>query len=477
MTAYTKTTHRPFAANYIWWSLRLALFAGFALGAHVISVIGFGFPLGRGFNTYIQVHGHLQLVGWVGLFIMGVSLYFIPRLSGVPIESARRSHAILRLIYLGLALRFFAHSALPYLDGVWAFRPVSILVSLAATMVAAGCLLYVLTVVQTIFKIDNPGQRLPLQSIRPFFLLMLTGWVVYPILVLALTVAMTTSGGVLLAPNWNELAVQTFINLVLLPVAFAFSIRLFPLFLRLPAVDWAVPKIAWLYALAVLLQLLPRLPPTLRFDSDLPLQLSAAGSALKGLVIIWFIWRIDVLTRRRAPWTVNRVVQPGPERKATRPNLPDYGEFGRFERLVYSSYSWLALAASLELVTGALFLAGVSVPVSTDVVRHAYLLGFITQLIFGMAPRMLPGFFGKKAVASPKLVNTTFWLINIAAISRVGPLLLPPFLFTAFPGLSYVTQPVLGLSGMFGMAAVACLLINLRKTAGQDDKPLQMVAS
>jgi hypothetical protein len=43
---------------------------------------------------------------------------------------------------------------------------------------------------------------------------------------------------------------------------------------------------------------------------------------------------------------------PGPERRPTRPGLPDYGEFGRFERLVYAAYIWLVLAAGCDIVTG-----------------------------------------------------------------------------------------------------------------------------
>ncbi|MBT5758052.1 MAG: hypothetical protein HOI55_00200, partial [Candidatus Marinimicrobia bacterium] len=43
--------------------------------------IGFGFDLGPGYHAYIQTHGSLQLIGWVGLFIMGVSIHFLSRLA------------------------------------------------------------------------------------------------------------------------------------------------------------------------------------------------------------------------------------------------------------------------------------------------------------------------------------------------------------------------------------------------------------
>ena len=74
-----------FQVGYVWTALAVAIFGGFALAGHLAFLIGFNRPLGDGFATYIQIHGHLQLVGWAGLFIIGISLHFIPRLSSVPI--------------------------------------------------------------------------------------------------------------------------------------------------------------------------------------------------------------------------------------------------------------------------------------------------------------------------------------------------------------------------------------------------------
>ena len=65
---------------------------------------------------------------------------------------------------------------------------------------------------------------------------------------------------------------------------------------------------------------------------------------------------------RPVPLTVNRVQQPGPERRPTRPGLPDYGEFGRFERLVYAAYIWLILGAFFEIASSLSFLIGQLIP-------------------------------------------------------------------------------------------------------------------
>ncbi len=454
-----------FEIRFIWWALGLAVFAGFAIGAHVASVIGLELPLGKGFASFIQAHGHVQLVGWAGLFIIGISLHFIPRLAGVPIQKPSRISLILWLVSSGLILRSIGQTLLPYFFGKAVFYWISALTFTSGLLEFIAIVLYLITLVQTIGGVTLDSLRPALQSVKPFFQMMFAGWLVYGLLNLFLLLQMAAAGKVVVDQNWNEFAIQIFLNLVLLPVAFAFSARLFPLYLRLPAIDWQVAQLAWVYFISVCLQILPTLPVVLSLPSQIPLYLSAVGKILKGAVVLWFIWRIDVLTRRRAPWTVHRVLQPGPERRPTREGLPDYGEFGRFEWLVYAAYFWLIVAVVLETTAALSSLLAWRAAISSDAIRHAYLLGFITNLILGMAVRMLPGFIQKKQVAQPRLVAATFWLANAAAMTRVAPLLLPAGWLEPFPEITFVVLRAFAASGVLGLIAVICLAVNLIKTA------------
>jgi len=453
-----------FRIGFIWWALGLAIFAGFALGAHVVSVIGLGLSLGNWYYPYVQAHGHIQLIGWAGLFIIGISLHFIPRLAGVPVANPKRIDHILALIAAGLLLRFLTIALLPYFTGL-GFDILSWLAVASGMLEVFGILLYLSALLQTIKSVPELQKRPALKSVQPFFLMMFVGWLLYPLANLVLLIDMANAGTMILNQSWNELAIQIFINLVLLPVAFAFSVRMFPLYLRLPVIDWSVRSIALSFIFAVGLQLIPALPPIAVLPTPMPSILSAVGQILKGGIILWFIWKLDLLTRRRNPWTVHRIFHPGPERRPTREGLPDYGEFGRFELLVYAAYIWLIFSAVIEVLLGIAILTKWAFPVSTDALRHLYLLGFITHLIFGMAPRMIPGFLKKKQVARPKLVATTFWLGSIAVVSRVLPLFVPPNLSETFPLIIMVAQTAFALSGIFGMVAVVCLAINLLHTA------------
>ncbi|MDD5559232.1 hypothetical protein [Candidatus Methylomirabilis sp.] len=465
--------YAEFRSGFIWTSLTTAIIGGFALGAYLAVMIGYGFPAGQGFYALIQTHGHLQLIGWVGVFIMGISLHFIPRLASFPIPHPERMNQILWLMIPGLLLRAVGGTVLASLEGSPIFVPLSWLVVASGVLEGSAIVLYVLLLIETMRGSDKTKRLPALSAVKPYFGMMAVGWVFYAGLNLFLVLHMALSGTMTVNTAWNEFAITTFMSLVLLPVAFALSVRLFPLYLALPAPDWPVYGIGCMYLLAVCLQVIPAMPSLAGFAPDVTRRVVALGMLLKGGVILWFVWQLDLLTRRRPLGRHARFLDAGPDRPPTRPGLPDYGEFGRFERLVYAAYTWLVLAALVELLCGAAILLGYSIPIGADAIRHMYLLGFITHLIFGASVRMLPGFIKRKRVASTALVDATFWLGSTAAVCRVAPLLLPSWLFDLLPVGDLLAQTIFAISGVFGWGAVLCLATNLRQTA---DAPMKQLS-
>ena len=81
-----------------------------------------------------------------------------------------------------------------------------------------------------------------------------------------------------------------------------------------------------------------------------------------------------------------------------------------------------------------------------------------------MSVRMIPGFMKKRQVASPQLVDATFWLVNTAVVGRVLPLILPSIVFDASSVVEQIMNTSFALSGILGLGAVACLTANLWKT-------------
>ena len=453
-----------FSRGFIWAALVSALGAGFPIGAHLTFVMGFGFPIGAGYASFIQTHGHVQLMGWVGLFIMGVSLYFIPRLAGVPMARSWWQPCLVWLMGTGLGIRTIGHAVIAYLHGHLAYAVAAW--GLVFSGLLEGCAMwgYVAILCTLLRKQTDVRKRPALLGVRPYFGIMLCGWVVYASLNLVLLVNMVLSRAVVLHPAWNLWVQQSFLGLVLLPVTFAFSLRLLPLYLRLPVVDWSSQAVAYTYLAVLLIQLLPTMPPLLSQAPQLLVGLSHVGTMLKAAVVCWFVWKLDLLSRRPST-TVTRALPPGAERRSTRPGLPDYGEFGRFERLIYAAYAWLILAALCEAAAALAWLTSSRPFISSNVILHMYLMGFISQLICGMAVRMLPGFMHKRRVAHPGLVDTTFWLGNVSAVFRVVLFLLPAWLVNLLPDLVVGGRIAFALSGILGLGAVLALAANLWMTS------------
>ena len=462
MSESQKRSHSNFHFGFVLAALGVALTAGFGYAAILAAMIGFQMSMGDWWVAMLQAHGHAQLLGWIGLFIIGVSLYFLPRLAGAPLRYPRLPPRILCLLATGVLLRGFSQPLLaagidkPLHTGLrWAL-------GLSGIVEATGIFCYLLLLLAT-FRNAAPD-RPAFQTVRIFLRMAMAGWAIYALLAGALALQAAYGNHALLDLAWNRFGIDLFIGLVILPVAMALSVRTFPLYLRLPAARWPVTQLGWAYLLALLLIHLPVLAALTERPFAAALSpLSPLGKILRGGILLFFIWKLDLLFRRYPPWTVNRIREPGSHRRPTRPGLPDYGEFGRFEWLLYAAFLFLALAAALECLDGSLSLLHVPSPYDPDALRHTYLAGFITLLLLGMAPRMVPGFLHKRRVAAPHLVAVTFYLATAAALCRIAPLLLADTLDHLPHGLP-LSMAAFGLSGLLGWLAAAVLACNLWMT-------------
>jgi len=368
--------HPPFHTGFIFAGLSFALWAGFALGAHLAAVVGFDFPLGPGFYAFIQVHGHLQLLGWVGLFVMGISLHFIPRLTHHPLAFPALIPWIFFLMVTGLFFRLLAQCTLPYLTGPLFIKTAQLGLVSSGGIEFLAILLYIFLLSKTVMRVSKESISNQLLVAKPFFGIMLVGWLAYGSINFAVVLDMAKKGTFVASQELNLLAVRLFVNGTILPIAFAFCFLTFPLFLRLPIPRIRVRLLAGLFATGMVSQIISPWFFEDNLDSQFLFLLSHAGQILKGACVVWVVWETDVFTRRRKPWIALREKQAGPNRKPSHPGLPDYGEYGRFEWLIYSALCWLVVGAILELLMGSLSLLGISTEISADAVRHCYLVLF-----------------------------------------------------------------------------------------------------
>jgi uncharacterized protein involved in response to NO len=445
--------YRSFSHLAVIGSTFTALTAGFGFAAVLSFHSGLGWSVGDWWTPTTQAHGHVQLIGWLGLFIVGVSLFFVPRLSGVPLQSPRLVVWVVSFLLGGVCLRGVLQPILPF------FHHGAVLAGLllSAFLEAVGIAIYLYLILSSVLRASV--DRSALMSIRPYLVSTICGWIGFTVLNVYLSYDVWLNNRQIFDLRWTRLATDLFLGATLIPVCLAFSVRTFPLYLRLPAAKWRVQALGIGYLLVFLM--LWAIEAWMTWESGR--HLSGVGHALRGTLLILFIWKLDVLLRIKEPWTSGQIAEPSDGANPTRPGLPDHGEFGRFERLLYLAYGWLLVGSALDLYLGLSRIAGYPDPIDADALRHVFLAGFASSLLIGMAPRMVPGFVQQRQVAYPGLVNVTFWLWGLATFCRILPLLFAPII-PASEVVSNAIANAFAASGAIGWLAIAVLMVNLLAT-------------
>lgn len=398
---------------------------GFVLATVLTLTHAFPVPLGAWWEAVAQAHGHLQLYGWAGLFVLGVALHFLPRLRGAPLVGARLVPWLLGILIVSLILRTISQPLLSTtLGSLWRVGLVS---SGGLEMVVFVTILSLL--ILTAMRGPHPTTRPAYWSVFPFIAGAFCSLGIASIINLV-NVAQAARGSGLALDAGDTLNVSLGLFGYLVPMALAMSARSLPMYAGL---DSFPRRLLW------------------------PL----AGVYFVLLFVGIFLSLIR--KRGRLPERVAKLA-PEPETLAQTYQTQvkkEHTHFGPFVGVVASAYLWAMLGALLLLIDGGSVLATGSELVAFDAVRHSFALGFIALLICGIAPRMLPSFSGGKIV-SPSLVSATLWLGNAAAVLRVGALLFAP-LFGGTQGFAIDTF-LFSLSGPCGLALAICLAINLWPT-------------
>lgn len=466
---WQRRIHEPFLLA----AVTIALTAGFGYGATLVSTLAMGMIPRAWYSPLVQAHGHAQLFGWLGLNVLGMGLFFLPRLRGTRLQKQARLPYAFVLLVAGIALRTISQPLAGWLgiNEFWrALLLLSGLLEMAGMLVLGSMLL-------ATERAEKPlTQDAPAYSVEPFaqmgfISLALAFW-----FNLLGVMDAFTQGRAVIAPRYDQLAILLLLYGLAIPMAIVFSLRNLPLFMRLalpPRTGWRV--LALCYAIALALRALPWLVAII--DDALGMvgiqllanyivvlllePLAIIGTIALNLCILIFVWRLD-LVRRRAPWIVDRAPNTRPDlehlRKPSRANFPDNGEYGRFELLIYSAFGWLVVAALLDVLRVIPFVTQ-WFAIAQDAARHTLMVGFITMLIFGMAVRMAPGFSGKRGVAYPELILWLFVLGNVAAFLRVVP--------TFFPESKFALM-LWGMSGFVGWVAILVLAVMLWETFSRE---------
>lgn len=362
-------------------SLALALVVGFSLGVYLILGFAFRLPLAAGTPALVQVHGQVQALGFIALFIMAVGVQLFPRFHASRLDRP----SLVSIGGLCLAAGLIVRALAQPLPAAELFRPVGLIAS--AVLEAGGIALAVYAFARVIRASVQPPPR-PEARLLPFTIggsliaaLVLNGYACVELARGASVVLFAQDEALLHLELWG------FASTMVLAVAG----RVFPRFLLLrPTRERLLPYGFALWALGSF-----GVPAAWLLVPTAPLARAAATLAqLLGLGVYL---------------VALRMYDP-PVRVSSTPHVTDPTR--RWARV---AFAFLLFAAAVNFGLAAAEVAGFA-PVLTSISapRHALAQGFLLPVIVMMAGRILPGYSGYM-LHRPRLLAVLVWTLLVGA--------------------------------------------------------------
>ncbi len=349
-------------------SLLFGLLGGFSLAVSLPIEVIVG-SVDASWVAHAQVHGHIQVVGFAGLFIAGMAFRLVPRFGGRPKMALPRAEgAVFVLLVLGPLARALGQ---PLADFP-VFAAIT-LVGLAAEL--CGALLLAAMLASTLWG--------AVRRLEPHAILLTgagAGLVVQAALGAWWIGATVLDGRTLVATPEDRALLHLQLFGFLLPAILGVGMRSFPTFFgRKPpgaragnavAATWVVGLTLWAGA-----------ETSMATAGGRPWLVAGLGQALVGGAVLLAI------------------VSFGPWRRASRLAPASRG----LAWAIHPAVLWLAVTGVALVATAVqALLDGTTVaPLTLDAVRHVFVVGVITLAIFGMAQLILPEFASERLVARP----------------------------------------------------------------------------
>ncbi len=416
----------------------ISLTTGCTLGAITLAAMALGGSVGTYWASITQAHGHTQIFGWVGLFVMGIAYHVLPRLKATELKGRSLAQASFWIMLVGLLLRAVSQ---PFAVNA----TVGNLLMLSGVLELAGVSLFAYVMLKTFFSSDQP---------RDFF----EKWVLASVGWFWITAVATLAIDIFLARNALDVvpnAIEVpFLHISLFgfvgTIIFGITLRTIPLFMGLKPVNkkafdvifWIINPVIAAKALALLLN---------------GYGVGAAGAALPWLAVLeWtavmaFVYYLNIFRRPEI-------------------DISAEGADRGYEKYIKIAYAWLTLAVTMTsayLVYEAI--TGQEVPHAfVGAYRHALTVGFISMMIMGMASRIIPVFAGVR-LYSERILFVSFVLINLGNATRV----LSQPLADVFGGVFFASM---GVSGFIEVTALALFGYNIWKTMDRIEEEEVQVA-
>ena len=357
--------------------------------------------------AWIQAHGHAQLFGWVGTFILGIGFYSIPKLRKLRPFALWSAWLTWTLWVIGVTVRWFSNIY------PWHWR---IALPLSATLELAAFLIFFQAVAS-----HRPSSG-SAKAHEPWIFVVIAatlGLLASLVLNLGASFQLALNAG---SPAFPHLFDQRYLIVstwgFIVPMVWGFSARWLPVFMGLRPLR----------------------------NSFL---LLALGLNIVGVVLgfLEYLVAASILLVAGAATAVAaiRFFEP-PVKPAKTVNV--HPSFPVFIRI---AYAWLLIAASLGVWAARVGEA----PGIWGALRHALTVGCIAAMIFCVGQRILPSFCGMRVLWSPRLMLVMLVLLMSGCTLRVASEIL------AYQDYAKWAWNILPISALIELTAVALFAINL----------------
>ncbi|MGN6370275.1 MAG: NnrS family protein [Phycisphaerae bacterium] len=372
----------------------------------------------------INAHGHAQIYGWMGLFIMGFGYHVLPRFWRGVLAAPRLAPVVLGLVMSGILVRTVGMTTV----GEW---------RAAVPVAMAGCGVEVAAI--AIFALQMAVTcRRGKTAFRPEsgYLMGAMVWMVVMSLFDAfhtyMTMASATEGELLWYVGTYQAPLRDLqIHGVALFMILGISSRMIPAFYGRPAGSGVRGWCA----------------------------VGLLGAGVAGEVVIFLVYRWSgvqwVAALLMAPWVMlatGVVLQVWPWRLWEAPRRVD-----RSDKFIRMAFGWLALSLAMLLMLP-VYQAAVGIPFSHayyGAIRHAITVGFVSLMIAGMSARFVPAIRGIASSRLPRL-RGPFVLVNVGCLLRASMQTLTDW-YTPVYG-------VIGVSALLEIAGLTWWAVDLLRT-------------
>ena len=367
--------------------------------------------------AWIQAHGHAQLFGWVGTFILGISLYVLPKFQGRMPKRFAIAWAVWVLWTTGVAVRWWV--------GVETRQwRVGLVASAVLELGALALALYYVLSGRAVGATPALSQKVPrdLGSWMGMAAFGALGVALLLNLVISIQVAQQAD-----LPVYPAVADRVFLLIALwgfaVPMAWGYSTRFVTIFLSLAPPHHRAARWVSLGVAALVISVLAK-----QF---------LLADILALLLTLLALWALRIFQASLGPPKV-------------------IGVYRHYPVFVRASYGWLAVGAVLGVLAD-LF---ASQSGWSGASRHAVTVGFLATLVFALAPRILPSFLNGRELYSFRLMAASLWVLNAGCSLRV----LSESIAYSAGGWAWRALPI---SALLELSAVILFVTNLGGTLGR----------